>query len=328
MTLIRLVTFDIFGTLLDWQSYVEQAFPGRFAAFLGESAERQEPGRAMLPYRRLLFDVGTVLDRRAAPAALNFFADSFGYAKPFTDTRALQSLRPMAMLGAVSNCDHRHLLDVQKSLDLLFDLSLLAEDLQSYKPHPEAWDAAFDHLTRRLNFDRRSWLHVSASEHFDLAPAKERGIRTCFIARPGGSTSEAIQRLAPDHAISDLWELVDLVGSINGAPVRYAVRALCADEGVARDVHAWIEREHGPELLGVRGCQAFTVLGLSPREIQCEYLFTNQAALDDYARGPALELRQKSQSRFAPGAVRFERSTATVLGGGHRRARTDFAPDQ
>src|SRR4051794_40386704 len=109
---IRLITFDIFGTLLDWQGYVDQAFPGRYQAFLAASADRQNPGQELFPYRSLLYDVAMDLAPRASRAVLSFFADGIGFAKPFTDSRAVQSLSRLAMTGALSNCDYRHLVDV------------------------------------------------------------------------------------------------------------------------------------------------------------------------------------------------------------------------
>jgi putative hydrolase of the HAD superfamily len=327
MNHIRLITFDLFGTLADWQSYVEQAFPGRYGIFRRAMAERQEPGRATFPYRNLLYEVGMDLGTRGPRPAreeLSFFADSLGFAKPFADSRAVQFLSHMAMTGAVSNCDVRHLVDVQKTLGVVFDVTCVAEDLRAYKPYPEAWDAIHDLVTKKLGFDRRSWLHVSAFADTDLAPAKERGVATCFLPRPGGSEAAEAESIGPDYSVSDLWQLARLVAEVNGAPVRYEVTATTRTPEIAADFSHWLRYDHGPELLAVRACQSFQLLRLGPTTMRCEYIFTNKAALEDYLKGPALEMRRKGRERYSEQDVTFERSDSELEAGYCHRERLDF----
>lgn len=329
MRYFQLVTFDVFGTLLDWQSYVDQAFPGRYGVFRQAMAEQQEPGRAIFPYRRLLYDVGMDLGTRGPRPAreeLSFFAEGLGFAKPFVDARAVQHLAAMTLIGAVSNCDLRHLMDVQKSLGLVFDVSVVAEEARAYKPHAEAWNHFYDHVTRRLGFDRQSWLHVSAFVDTDLMPAKERGIATCFLARPGGSVEPDAAQLSPDYTVADLWELTDLLTTVNGQPVRHVLKATVATPELVAEVARWLQREHGPEVLQARGCQAFQVLQPAPLEIVCEAIFTNRAALADFTAGPLAELEAKLHQRVPAGQIRLDRATAAVCAGSRQRRRGDFQP--
>lgn len=324
MKAISLVTFDLFGTLLDWQAYVEDAFPGRYDIFREASQERQQPGTQVLPYRNLLYEVALDLSPRVSREAMQFFAEGIGFAKLFPDWGAVQTLSAMAMTGAVSNCDFRHLVDVERALGHVFDFAVIAEEIKAYKPHAEAWDQILEHVTKKLGFDRREWLHVSAYVETDLAPAKERGIQTCFLPRPGGSRPE--EALSPDLTADSLWELVEHIESRNGRPVRYSVKAACASPEVATDYIDWLTKEHGPDLLHVKGCQSFSVFEIGPTEVQCDYLFTSGAALSDYERGAAIELRRKGAERFPNGEVALTRSHATLHASVVQRGRSDFFP--
>ncbi len=324
MSKIRLITFDIYGTLLDWQSYVEEAFPGRYQAFLRASAARQSPDRPFLNYTQLLAEVAGELSQLASPALTQFFSTGIGLAKPFADSRALQHLSSMAMIGCVTNSDYRHLADAQKSLGLAFDVTIMAEDLKAYKPHAAAWDQTVDFVTKRLGYDKSSWLHVAAYTDFDLNPAKERGVTTCFLPRPGGSEALDAERLPADHVVSDLWQLADLVQSWNGCPVRYEVEAQAQDSATASDFLQWMRYEHGPDLLGVRGCEQFQAVKFGELTIRCEYVFANQAALDDYLAGPATAMRQKGKDRYGDTRVRFTRKTGELASGYRHRTRQDF----
>ncbi len=323
---VRLITFDIFGTLLDWQSYVEEAFPGRYDAFLKASAIRQMPGPDFMNYRHLLHDVALSLTPRASEQSLDFFADGMGFAKPFADSRAVQHLSRMAMIGVVSNSDYRHLVDVQKTLGVAFDVSVLAEELRAYKPHDAAWDLVYDTVTRKLGFDVKHWLHVAAYTDFDLLPAKERGIRTCFIPRPGGSPATEAESLPADLICSDLWQLAAKIAELNGAPVRYEVTAKTDTEATAADFVNWMRYEHGPELLEIRSCQQFQVVRLGPCEVRCEYVFSTEQALEEYIAGPAVELRKKGRARYTEAQVAFSRQVGGFGPGYSQRRRTDFMP--
>lgn len=326
MSKIRLITFDIYGTLLDWQTYVEEAFPGRYQTFLRASAVRQSPNRPFMTYTHLLAEVAQEMSQLASPALTQFFSTGIGLAKPFPDSRALQHLSSMAMLGCVTNSDYRHLADAQKSLGLAFDVTIMAEDLKAYKPHAEAWDQAVDFVTKRLGYDKSAWMHVAAYTDFDLLPAKERGVTTCFLPRPGGSQALDAERLPADHVVSDLWQLADLIQNLNGCPVRYEVEAEARDAATAADFLSWMRYEHGPDLLGVRGCEQFQAVKFGERTIRCEYVFSNQAALDDYLAGPATAMRQKGKDRYGDDRILFTRKTGELRSGYRQRTRQDFGP--
>lgn len=266
----------------------------------------------MQPVRLITFDVfATLLERQS-------FLE-LGLLKPHADSRAVQHLARMAMTGCIGG-DAAHLLDVQQSLGLAFDLPLATSSFAG----GHDWDAMVHSVTQRLGVGKDEWLHVSALVDDDLRNAKERGVRTCFVPRPGLADGLAATEVAPELVCSDLWQLADQIAAANGAPVRYTVRAKARTANIAHDFAHWMRYEHGPDLLTVRGCQSFDVALVSETEIHCSYLFTNKAALDQYYAGPAKIMRDKGRSRFAEADMSFERAEATVLSGFGVRARSDW----
>ena len=124
--------------------------------------------------------------------------------------------------------------------------------------------------------------------------------------------------------VSDLWQLANAVARDGGGPVRYEVRATATTPEVLERFAHWMRYEHGADLLGIRGCQHFDVLREGEHTLRNEYLFRNQAALDEYLAGPAAVFRQKVQDQFRAGEVTFARAQAAYLGGFGGRERRHF----
>lgn len=320
---IKLVTFDVYGTLLDWRAHVERFFRGRYVAFLQESAVRQGPEAPFSAYRPLLEAVAAAVAPEASPEKRRLFAETIGTAPVFADAPALQHLQRMALVGCAVNCDWRHHADAQRGLGLVFDVATLAEDWGAYKPHASAWDAIVARVEAQ-GIKRSEWLHVSAYHDFDLIPAKERGLITAFLPRPGGSDATAAMDARPDVVVSDLWQLVQWVEERNGRPVRYAVTAACRDAETAREFLHWMRYEHGPELLSVDGFLRFDVVCRSATELVCEYELVGAGALRRYLDGLATAFRAKGRERFSEAAVTFTRSESSLGGGFARRSPRDF----
>lgn len=83
----------------------------------------------------------------------------------------------------------------------LFDHVLSTEEVQAFKPDPRPYRHALDVVGARP----RDALMVAAHA-WDLAGAREVGLRTAFIARPGATLYPNVER--PDHVVADLSELV------------------------------------------------------------------------------------------------------------------------
>ena len=322
---IRLVTFDVFGTLIDWRVPVEAIFPGKFLQFVRASELHQmQPGSAALTYSSLLKSVGNELNPVFDADQLERFAAGFGAAPAFADARALLDLRLLTQVGCISNSDLFHQQDVQRTLGMPWDLCLTVDAMRSWKPDDRAWDFALHHVTKNLGFEKSQWLHVSAFSNFDLEPCRRRGIQTCFLPRPGSGSARDAEMTGPSLVVSDLFDLVSRLQLAKDGPWRYRVMATCADEDIVQNFVRWMRYEHGADLLKITGCSEFRVFQVGPCEVHCEYIFATRKALDRYLGGAAQELRAKGREQFSEAEISFQRDETRLVCQGVARKKRDF----
>jgi len=200
-----IITFDCYGTLLDWESGIAGAF-AREAAEDGVTLERDDVLRAYhatevvieqryRPYREVLAETAThvahALGWPPGSERAGFLAASVPSWKPFPDTNAaLQRLRDAGIsLGILSNIDDDLLAETRKHFAVDFDLIVTAQQVRSYKP-------GYAHFeTAREVIGTARWLHAAQSNFHDIVPANALGIDTAWINRthepqlPGGEPS-------------------------------------------------------------------------------------------------------------------------------------------
>ncbi len=204
----RLLTFDVFGTVLDWRSGLERdcAAAGRplaagdFDRVIDRQAELE--AGAHLPYaeitRRSLIDA-----LRLDPAAAQRIGANVGRWPLYADSAAaLRALMAIAPCAALTNSDRAHGEQVQEQLGFRLSDWLCAEEIGLYKPDERVWRALAAH--RGIALDR-DWWHVSAYADYDLAVANRLGLTTVFVARPHARPGAAT------HAVEDLAALVDVI---------------------------------------------------------------------------------------------------------------------
>ena len=189
-----LVTFDCYGTLIDWERGISTAFVEAAAAegctldagaVLTAYAEI-EP-RAQLggyrTYREVLRETArTVAARLGWPISdgrAGFLADSLVDWRPFPDTNpALERLAGSGYaLGILSNIDDDLLEGTLRHLRADFEVLVTAQRVQSYKPAPAHF------LEARSRAQGRRWLHAAQSQFHDVAPACAIGIPVAWINR-------------------------------------------------------------------------------------------------------------------------------------------------
>lgn len=323
---IRLITFDVFGTLLDWRAPVESYFPGKFLQFSRVSETLQnQAGSGSLSYASHLKAVGFEINPAINAAELDRFSSEFGAAPAFPDVRALLDLRLLAQVGCISNSDMVHQHDVQRTLNFPWDLCLTVDQMKSWKPHSTAWDFALHHVQKVLGLEKSQWLHVSSFAFFDLEPCRQRGIQTCFIPRPGGGSAREAEIASPDLVVSDLFDLASRLQVAKDGPWRYRVMATCSDENIVRQFLHWMRYEHGADLLKITGCSEFRAFQINPLVVHCEYIFSTRHALDRYLGGAAKDLRLKGRELFDESEVSFQRDETRLVCQGVGRKKRDFA---
>jgi 2-haloalkanoic acid dehalogenase type II len=214
-----IVTFDCYGTLIDWESGIADAFAQaaredgidvRRADVLREYA-RVEPlveREQYRSYRDVLTETATRVAHSLGWALAyergTFLVSSMSRWMPFADTNpALERLREAGYkLGILSNVDDDLLAATRKRLTVDFDLIVTAQQVRSYKPARAHFDAA----RRAIGEDR--WLHAAQSNFHDIVPANALGIATAWVNR---KVDTALPNGTPTHEVRDLTGLADLL---------------------------------------------------------------------------------------------------------------------
>ena len=188
------ITFDCYGTLIDWENGIRQAFEGaaaRDGVPLDRDAviptyskhERAVEHERYRSYREVLSeaairtarDLNWQIDRDGG----SFLPESLGSWKPFPDTNpALQRLRECGYkLGILSNVDDDLLEETRRHFTVQFDLIVTAQKVKSYKPALNHFNAA------RERVGHARWLHAAQSNFHDIVPANQLAIPNAWINR-------------------------------------------------------------------------------------------------------------------------------------------------
>ncbi|HVE71536.1 MAG TPA: HAD-IA family hydrolase [Thermoanaerobaculia bacterium] len=200
-----IVTFDCYGTLIDWESGIADAFRNAGIALDREEVLRRyaaiEPvveHERYRPYREVLTETAT----RITGGDGAFLAASLPEWKPFPDTNAaLERLRDAGYeLGILSNVDDDLLAGTRRHFTVSFDLIVTAQQVRSYKPARGHFDAA------RTSIGDARWLHAAQSNFHDIAPATLLGIDNAWVNRHGESGG-----VKPTYEVRDLGELASLL---------------------------------------------------------------------------------------------------------------------
>jgi 2-haloacid dehalogenase len=224
----QVLTFDCYGTLIDWESGILAALRPILASHAAQLSDgelletygRHEAEVESEPYRRyrevlaeVLRRIGSELGFEPAPAELERFSGSVGDWPAFPDsTAALRTLKERFGLGVLTNCDDDLFAQSQRRLGVDFDWVITAEQARSYKPSHRNFELAFSTIAG----PRERLLHVAQSLFHDHVPAKELGMTTVWIDRrsgqPGsGATPPA--EASPDLVLPDLRSLAALAVS-------------------------------------------------------------------------------------------------------------------
>jgi 2-haloacid dehalogenase len=229
----RVLTFDCYGTLIDWETGILSALQPivtdhgvtaedeRLLALHAELESEAELG-PYTPYRRLLMTilrgVGERLGFTPSADEQSRFADSVGDWPPFADTRAaLRALRRRFQLAIISNTDDDLFARTNQQLEVAFDWIVTAQQVRSYKPSLNNFRVAL----ARIGLPTEQVLHVAQSLFHDHVPAKQLGLETVWVNRrygKAGSGATPPAHARPDLEVRDLATLVTLSEAASGRP--------------------------------------------------------------------------------------------------------------
>jgi 2-haloacid dehalogenase len=192
------VTFDCYGTLIDWESGilaglrpilaaggVDPADGAILEAYAGHEAAIE--AGPYLPYRDVLARAGGMtcaeLGVEATPAETAAFGGSVGDWPAFEDSAvALADLARRYRLGVITNCDDDLFAASNRRLGEPFTWVVTAQQVGAYKPSRQGFHAALD----RMGLPRDQVLHVAQSLFHDHVPAAELGLTSVWIDRRRG----------------------------------------------------------------------------------------------------------------------------------------------
>jgi 2-haloalkanoic acid dehalogenase type II len=211
---VDIVTFDCYGTLVDWDTGIRNAF-GAIAGDLGldaselrtayERLERVVEAEPYRPYRDVLAETarraGASLGRDVGVDRARVFAESLPQWRPFPDTNpSLERLVAAGYsLGILSNTDDDLIAATQRHFTVGFDLVITAEQVRSYKP-------AHGHfLEARSRVGSARWLHAAQSHFHDIVPTNALGVPNAWINRRG----QHVDGVRADHEFPTLAALAD-----------------------------------------------------------------------------------------------------------------------
>ena len=213
------LTFDCYGTLIDWYGGVRAAARAtaslagiEFERFVRDRdlEDRELIAGAYQPYSKIVAESARRAAKRQArsitEAEAGAFAASMRHWPPFSESHAaLQRLGTKFRLALLSNVDTATLEASVALLDVPFEWIVTAEMLHSYKPNPAHWNEAL----ARLQLEKSRVLHVGSSLFHDMRPAQALGIQTAFVNRE----VEDLQREdEPTFVVPDLTALCTELG--------------------------------------------------------------------------------------------------------------------
>ena len=227
----RAIVFDTFGTVVDWRGSLINSFQ-RFGTERGLEAPWEKfADRWRAAYQPSLNRVRrgelewTILDdlHHAAlvellpefgiasltASDLRFLTSCWHRLSPWPDAvQGLRSLRRKYIIGPLSNGNLSLLVNLAKFAELPWDVIFGADLFRHYKPDPETYLGVCTFLGLRPG-----QVIMAAAHNYDLAAAKELGLRTAFIPRPmehgPGQTTDLCADQPWDTIATDLVDLAE-----------------------------------------------------------------------------------------------------------------------
>jgi 2-haloacid dehalogenase len=225
-TRFEVITFDCYGTLIDWEAGILAALRPILSAhgkkiddatllklygdFEHSSEQRSEQGKFQ-PYREVLQAVvrqfGKELRFDPTAAEARSLPDSLPTWKPWPDTvAALRQLKTRYRLAILSNVDDDLFALTRPKLEVDFDQVITAQQAQAYKPSLKLFELALS----RIHAPAHRVLHIGQSIYHDVIPAQALGLATVWVNRPSARPGVGAVRSAeakPDLTVTSLAEL-------------------------------------------------------------------------------------------------------------------------
>ena len=216
------LTFDCYGTLIDWETGIAAAL-GPLAARAGREIdagerlaafgrhEHEEQARAPdARYPDVLAGVHHAVARDWGldpdPELARVFGASVAAWPAFPDSaEALRYLKRHFRLVILSNVHRAGFAASNEKLEVEFDAVYTAEDVGSYKPDPRNFRHMLDRLARSRGITKDRILHTAESLFHDCAPARSLGLATAWIHRRAAAGGFGAARAVAERPEVDFY---------------------------------------------------------------------------------------------------------------------------
>jgi 2-haloacid dehalogenase len=219
----KILTFDCYGTLIDWETGIVSALKMVFGSvdksdddWLESFAAIETHVQAANPtalypevlkitVQQMAKEMKVVIGYEAVVS----FGDSVGHWPPFEDTaEALKQLQSRYILVILSNIDNASIRRSEQLMGIQFDHIWTAQDIGSYKPDIRNFEYAQRQI-QSLGMDKPEWLHVAQSIYHDHVPAAQMGLDRVWIDRRYnkqglGATPQADVNAIPEERYTSL----------------------------------------------------------------------------------------------------------------------------
>jgi 2-haloacid dehalogenase/putative hydrolase of the HAD superfamily len=217
---IKWVTFDVYGTLIDWEKGVWDAFTKEASrddfpiekdaviSMFHEISRDVEGGSYELyaeVLRRTAVEIAKRLEWSLEPSRSGFLPDSVQRWPPFSETNPqVKKFVKKFQTGLISNIDDKLLGQTRRHINHDYDLVVTAQQVRSYKPDP----AHFKEFARRIG-GKKGWVHVASSYYHDVEPCLKDKVPVVWVNRKG---EELEGRKKPDAEVKTLKEAGEVLG--------------------------------------------------------------------------------------------------------------------
>jgi len=222
------LTFDCYGTLIDWETGMVEALKGLTDRVqrpltrdqILEAHARHESGQQTYTPAKIYRDLLAIVYKRLAEEwgvyATHEECAEYGRSirnwPAFQDSPgALQYLKKYFKLAILSNVDNESFQASNQKLQVQFDAIYTAQDIGSYKPAARNFEYMLEKLGAR-GIAKAKILHTAESMFHDHKPANDLGLRSCWIyrrfAQPGfGATMNPGDRPRVDFTFTSMHDL-------------------------------------------------------------------------------------------------------------------------
>ena len=218
---IKWVTTDCYGTLIDWEKGILEAFSKEakrdgfsfdelkfIDRFLEVQAEIMRGSYELYAevLRRTAVKVAGEIGWELEPSRAQFLPDSVARWVPFREANAaMDRLGKRYELGIISNIDDKLLGISRRHLRTELDLVVSAQQVRSYKPDP----VHFKECARRIG-GKKGWVHIGSSYDTDVAPLLKTKVPVIWVNRHGEKLEG---RKAPSATVKNFREAAKKLGA-------------------------------------------------------------------------------------------------------------------